>query len=475
MSPTIQLATDEARLTSLLREAHEKEQFSDSKVEIRYAGGWVRDKLVGKPSHDIDIAVSTLSGHDFAMQFAQFLDKAYPQLETGTIAKIQKNPEKSKHLDTATARFLNLELDFVQLRTESYADSGDSRTPSVTEVGTLLEDAERRDCTMNALYYNVHTSEVEDPTGRGLTDLKRGIIQTPLAPRQTFLDDPLRVLRCVRFASQFGFEIEKKTWLCMAEAEVHQALERKVVRERIGIEVLKMLRGIDPARALRTLQSQGLYEIVFAPLPKDVPTASLDVLEQAMTVVRDEPGLMQHYEAYLDGRLWMAIALLPYRDVRMPKDKRGHQDPLACGIVRDRLKLTNSLELLFRQLYPARTTSDKSENSTRLQLGKLVRKLGKDWKLVLLIETLSSPDARSPADLQRLIARIAEEKLDDAHAWKNAIDGKKIRPLLLSANKDIKLMSALTELAVEYRIEDISITEQEILTRLQEHIASLPA
>ncbi|ORY85595.1 hypothetical protein BCR37DRAFT_377279 [Protomyces lactucae-debilis] len=328
---------------------------------------------------------------------------------------------------------------------------------------------------MNALYYNVHSEKVEDPTGRGLTDLKRGLIQTPLPPRQTFLDDPLRVLRCVRFASQFGFEIEEGTLACLAAGEVRDALDRKVVRERIGLEVYKMLRGIDPARALKTLQSSGLYEVVFAPLPSDVSTANFEALERAMRICREEPALMQHYDAYLDGRLWLAIALLPYRDVRMPKDKRGYQDPLACGIIRDRLKLTNALELLCRQLFPVSDTASVTADASRLELGQLVRKLGRDWRLVLLVETLATQEARSIADLEKLLERIKQEGLEDAHTFKTPVDGKKIRALLLAAKQDIKLMSVLTELAVLYRIEDATICEEDILTRLEAHLASLPS
>ncbi|CCG83873.1 protein of unknown function, partial [Taphrina deformans PYCC 5710] len=261
-SPQIILEPAEEQLTNLLREASSTAAFSDREVIVRYAGGWVRDKILRKKSHDIDIAISSISGHQFAVEFAAFLASQHPDLKTGTITKILANPEKSKHLDTATSRFLNLDLDFVQLRTESYG-SPDSRTPSVVDVGTLEEDAERRDCTMNALYYNIHTLQVEDPTSHGLDDLANGLIQTPLPPEKTFLDDPLRVLRCIRFASQFDFTIEPDTFAGMATREVRDALKCKVVKERVGIEVYKMMKGINPAKAIRALHSQQLYQIVF--------------------------------------------------------------------------------------------------------------------------------------------------------------------------------------------------------------------
>jgi tRNA nucleotidyltransferase (CCA-adding enzyme) len=83
-----------------------------------------------------------------------------------------------------------------------------------------MQDAERRDLTINALFYNVHSKQVEDHTGKGLDDLERKIARTPLPPRQTFHDDPLRVLRCVRFASRFGLQIEEEVAEAIRDVEV---------------------------------------------------------------------------------------------------------------------------------------------------------------------------------------------------------------------------------------------------------------
>jgi tRNA nucleotidyltransferase (CCA-adding enzyme) len=98
---------------------------------------------------------------------------------------IPANPEQSKHLETATMQLHGLSLDLVNLRSETYSVA--SRIPQI-EFGTPLQDAERRDFTINALFYNLHTKEIEDFTGRGLQDLRDGIIRTPLAPLVTFLD-----------------------------------------------------------------------------------------------------------------------------------------------------------------------------------------------------------------------------------------------------------------------------------------------
>lgn len=112
--------------------------------------------------------------------------------------------------------------------------------------GTPYEDAVRRDTTINSLFFNVHTRRVEDLTGTGIADLQEGIVRTPLEALQTFTDDPLRVLRCIRFAARLGYSLDDGIWDCLDGEQgqhVRAALRDKVSRERVGIEVDKMLAG----------------------------------------------------------------------------------------------------------------------------------------------------------------------------------------------------------------------------------------
>lgn len=189
----------------------------------------------------------------------------------GALAKIDANPEKSKHLETATVKIFGLQIDLVNLRKETYV--ADSRNPTKLEFGTAEEDALRRDSTINALFYNIHTLEIEDFSGRGLQDLERETIKTPLPPMQTFKDDPLRVLRHIRFASRLGFAIDPCDLQAMRDPDIRAEFMRKVAmekdenraeklmkvgnkkvqskaeetmkisRERVGVEVEKMLKG----------------------------------------------------------------------------------------------------------------------------------------------------------------------------------------------------------------------------------------
>lgn len=260
-TPTIQLTPGEARLKGLLLDVAESINTSRSHnghiesngvarphqpIILRWAGGWVRDKLLGLDTQDIDVAINDMTGEELGQLLAVYCkDPAVVQKysmtksDIGNLHMIKANPEKSKNLATATCRIFGADVDLVNLRKEIYSDT--SRNPEI-EFGTAEEDAARRDATVNALFYNLHTGEVEDFVG-GLPDLKAGLIRTPLQPLKTFTDDPLRVLRLVRFASRLGFSIDPDTERVMSDSQVLSSLRVKISRERVGIEIGKMLRG----------------------------------------------------------------------------------------------------------------------------------------------------------------------------------------------------------------------------------------
>jgi tRNA nucleotidyltransferase (CCA-adding enzyme) len=245
----IELTAKESQLRNLLldvaRYIDESKEIKD-KIELRFAGGWVRDKLLRIPSHDIDTAINAMTGYNFSLKMRDYLsdekNMAKHSLEAkdiGSLHKILANPEKSKHLETATTRIYGYDLDFVNLRKETYSE--DSRNPQM-EFGTAEEDALRRDATINALFYNIHTDLVEDFAG-GLEDLKSRRMRTPLDPQTTFMDDPLRVLRTIRFASRLDFAIDDECETSMGNHSVMEALKLKISRERVGVEIEKMLKG----------------------------------------------------------------------------------------------------------------------------------------------------------------------------------------------------------------------------------------
>ena len=232
---------------------------------VRVAGGWVRDKLLGLSTHDVDLAVDTLTGVQFAQLVHAYADATnQPDITRGhKIGIIACNPEQSKHLETAALQVCGMDVDMANLRSqETYHH--DSRIPTVS-FGTPLEDAERRDFTINALFFNLHSRCVEDWTRRGMVGLFQGQLVTPLEPIQTFLDDPLRVLRAIRFAVRFQFQIQADVEAACRKSEIHQALRRKVSRERVGKELQGMLSGTraNPTKALHTIHRLQLSSSVF--------------------------------------------------------------------------------------------------------------------------------------------------------------------------------------------------------------------
>ena len=338
--------------------------------EARIAGGWVRDKLLGLPSHDLDVSLSSMTGHHFALFLKAYLEsEVFPRTPLARemqeaapsharishIGKIAANPEQSKNLETATARVLGFDLDFVNLRKEVY--EGTHRIP-IMSFGTPLEDAMRRDMTVNALFYNVHTAAIEDWTQHGLADLRDGIVRTPMDPTATFTDDPLRILRCVRFGSRFGYTIHPDILAALAvpASPLHAALASKVSRERVGIEVDKMLSGRDPRYALQLLAQLQLYWVVFMPPPAlsqrmgrssdhgahidelvhDAPDerAALSLSDSFDSLLRDTSPLWSRLPADWLARVrapdwsaqrrlvWYAIALLPLRDLYVQAKKQ---------------------------------------------------------------------------------------------------------------------------------------------------------
>lgn len=261
---TIRLTPLESTLRTLLldvaayiQEQGSTEEGSDVKKHpetvLRFTGGWVRDKLLGVDSHDIDVGISSMTGYQFGMALKDYLDipenlekykKSLPSEEMSdaivSLHKIDANPEKSKHLETVTTKIFGLDIDLVNLRKETYSE--DSRNPQM-EFGTAEEDALRRDATINALFYNLNESKLEDLTQRGLDDMKKRIIRTPLEPYQTFKDDPLRVLRLIRFASRLGYKIDQETESAMQNEDIIVALKLKISKERVLTELDKMLHG----------------------------------------------------------------------------------------------------------------------------------------------------------------------------------------------------------------------------------------
>lgn len=211
-------------------------------------GGFVRDFFLDRPTNDIDI-VAVGSGIELAKEVSKLLPKK-PDV------KIFKN------YGTAMIRAFDLEIEFVGARKESYAH--DSRKPDV-EPGTLEDDQNRRDFTINALALQInkeHFGELVDPFG-GMQHLKEGLLKTPLQPEETYSDDPLRMMRAIRFATQLNFKIEKES----LDAITHNAERIKIIsEERIVDELHKIILAEKPSKGFALLRKTKLLPFILPEL-----------------------------------------------------------------------------------------------------------------------------------------------------------------------------------------------------------------
>ena len=236
-------------------------------------GGYVRDCFLGRSSDDIDVVVEG-SGVDFANKVAARLEEIeYSQHRT--CHKI--NVSEFKTYGTAMIKYRGLELEFVGARKESYRK--ESRNP-IVENGSLTDDQLRRDFTINAMAFSLCKEDfgaLVDPFG-GLSDLERGIIRTPQDPDITFSDDPLRMLRAVRFATklstpQLQFRITPE---CMEAMRRNRNRLQILTRERIAEELNKMLVVPKPSKAFRLMDEAGLLELI---LPSLTALKGVNVME----------------------------------------------------------------------------------------------------------------------------------------------------------------------------------------------------
>ncbi len=217
-------------------------------VDTYVVGGFVRDFFLNRPSKDIDI-VCVGSGIELAQALAQSLG------ESSQVSVF-------KNFGTAMLRWGDWEIEFVGARKESY--SQDSRNPAVTQ-GTLADDQYRRDFTINTLAIQLNGKQwgqLIDDLG-GMEDLRQGIIRTPLDPHRTFSDDPLRMMRAIRFATQLHFTISNPTL-----AAIRQNIDRIQIisQERITDELNKIMAAQVPSKGLRLLFDTGLLNLIFPEL-----------------------------------------------------------------------------------------------------------------------------------------------------------------------------------------------------------------
>ena len=251
--------------------------FAEAGKELALVGGPVRDAFLGRKSPDLDFTTNALPDE--------------------TIAILKGNVDTwwdiGKEFGTIGARIGNDTVEITTYRSDEY--DADSRKPLVAFGKSLEADLFRRDFTVNSMALRLPEQVFVDPTN-GLQDLLDGILKTPIEPEISFSDDPLRMMRGARFASQLGFEIEPATFEAMKQMTDRLAI---VSAERIQAEFVKLMLGANPRLGLEALVDSGLAQVVLPELPalrlesdehhhhKDVYEHTLMVVEQAIDYEKD--------------------------------------------------------------------------------------------------------------------------------------------------------------------------------------------
>lgn len=439
-------------------------------VECYVVGGYVRDIFLERPSDDIDVVVVG-SGIQVASELKKMLGK-------------RAHLSVFRNFGTAQVKFHDMEIEFVGARKESY--SHDSRKP-IVENGTLEDDQNRRDFTINAMAICLNKSrfgELVDPFN-GIADLQDGIIATPLDPEITFSDDPLRMMRCIRFATQLNFQIEGETFRALE----NMADRIKIVSgERIEVELNKIMMAPHPSIGFEYLQRSGLLQRVLPEL------AALDIVEKRdgrahknnfyHTLEVLENVIANSQQPTTNG-LWLRWAALLH-DIGKTKTKRWepkagwtfhNHNFIGAKMVPDifrRLKLPMGAEMRYVQKLVdlhMRPIAIADEEVTDSAVRRLLNDAGEDIDDLM---TLCEADITSKNEVRKQLFlenfRMVREKLADLkekdykRLLQPVIDGNEIMELFhLQPSREVGVLKQyLKDAVLDNKVEN----EREPLMRL---------
>lgn len=426
---------------------------ADVGVEAWGVGGYVRDRLLGRAHDEIDVVVADGRGPDLAERFAELSGASKPVV--------------FERFGTAQVVWKGRNLEFASARAESYRP--DSRKPDVHPAG-IEEDLRRRDFTVNTLLIDFE-GRVEDRLGGGLADLEGRLLRTPLDPVATFNDDPLRMLRGVRFAAELGFRLDPS--LPPAMRSLAERLRPPVVSvERVADEIRKMLLGERPKVALSLLEECGLLAEV---LPE---VAACRGVAQGGFHTHDVLGHTIEAVALTPPDLVVRLAALLH-DVGKPATAGpdgsflGHEKVGAemAAAALTRLRFPNSVvervsRLVLMHLRPVYYAPEWTDGAVR----RLARDAGPDLDALLLLARadIGASAYDQPQKLDELARRLAEAQGERPSRLRAAVSGRDImRVRGLPPGPEVgRLKARLDELVLEGEVEP---GKEAVLRYLEDH------
>jgi poly(A) polymerase len=430
-----------------------KQAASEQGVRAWIVGGFVRDKLLGRSAINPDVVVEGGSGLELAARFAK-LAGAPP-------------PVVFERFGTAQVTLPDRLVEFVTARAESYAP--DSRKPDVRPA-TLDDDLRRRDFTVNTLVMDLD-GNVHDPLGTGLADLEARILRTPTEPVKTFTDDPLRMLRAVRFAAQLGFEPASN--LVPAMRQMRERLVPPVVSvERTADELRKMLVSERPGLALELLDEGGLLEVI---LPE---VAACKGVVQGGYHTHDVYGHTLLVVSFTPPEVLVRLGAL-FHDVGKPASATpdgaftGHEHVGAdmAAVALERLRFSQKdidavVTLVRLHLRPVYYSSEWSDGAVR----RLARDAGAQLERLMALARadLAASAYPHPEKLDELASRIRAVLSEEPSRLASPASGEDImRARHLAPGPEVgRIKERLTELVLDGEIEP---TREAVLAYLASH------
>lgn len=434
------------------------DSFSPTKIVARIVGGWVRDKLLGSQSDDIDFSIEGIDGLSFANKIGEVASREeFPHL------KIHGNPEQSAHIGSAKV-YLNPDfyIDICGLRWDQYSE--DSRIPIIT-VGTPEQDALRRDFTINAVFFNINEFKVEDFCN-GIPDLQNHFIRTTQPARQSFLDDPLRILRAFRFGARYNFDLADDIIPAALNEVTQREYASKTTIERANTEMTKALEGLNPELYVKWVSDSNMFDLLFDRNHsyKIDPIQAVSRISVVSSSVSPE-ALDNSKKEFLILILCAIFQPLINSPKVKPNPKKSQEiDAVKYQIIRE-VKYQNEIgDAVFNLLRGAEDVKALVGNElNRINVGHFIRNTGPKWHLV---QYVLFDQNTTQFFVEVLMPFIEQQELGNIYQIKPLLRGNQLAKEL--GIKPGKGMEEIINRMIDWQIENPNGTADDYVASLKQ-------